>query len=142
MTLQLPSIAEAKAQTASLRQELARQGTEIGHARALELVAHQHGFRDWNAFHAAIGNRPPADWTPGGRVQGSYLSQPFRATVVAATMLGDGWFRLSLELDEAVDVVSFESFSNFRKRVHCVVGPSGRTREKTSDGQPHVVLDR
>ena len=68
MTLQLPSIAEAKAQAASLRQELARQGTEIGHARALELVAHQHGFRDWNAFHAAIGNRPPADWTPGGKV--------------------------------------------------------------------------
>ncbi|MEN8685342.1 glyoxalase superfamily protein, partial [Marivita sp.] len=44
--------------------------------------------------------------------------------------------------DEPVDVVHFDSFSNFRKRVQCVVGPSGTTKEKTSNGQPHVVLGR
>lgn len=141
MTMSLPSITEAKAQARNLRQDLSRQGTEIGHARSLELVARQYGFRDWNAFHAAMGNRPPAGWTPGGRVKGTYLSQPFTATVIAATMLRPGWFRLSLELDQPVDVVQFDSFSNYRKRVQCVVGPAGTTREKTSDGLPHVVLE-
>jgi Glyoxalase superfamily protein len=41
-----------------------------------------------------------------------------------------------------VDVVTFDSFSNFRKRVWGVVGPLGESREKTSDGQPHLVIER
>ncbi len=137
----LPTTAEAKDQARRIRAALGDQGTEIGHARALELVAHQHGFRDWNTFHAAIGNRPPDGWRPGGRVRGAYLSQPFEATVVAVEMLRPGWFRLVLDLDEAVDVVSFESFSNFRKRVRGVVGPEGTSRECTSDGAPHLRLE-
>ncbi|MEZ5674854.1 hypothetical protein SAMN06265173_102180 [Thalassovita litoralis] len=141
MNTQLPPLSQAKAQAKRLRAELADQGTEISHAQSLELVAHQNGFRDWNAFHAAIGNRPPPAWTPGGRVEGSYLSQPFKATVVSVTMLRPGWFRLALELDEPVDVVTFDSFSNYRKRVHCVIGPLGMTQEKTSDGTPHVILE-
>ena len=141
MSTRLPSTAEAKEQAKRLRSQLANQGTIVGHANALELVAHQHGYRDWNTFHAAIGNRPPVGWMPGGRVQGTYLSQPFEATVVVASMLRPGWFRLSLELDEAVDVVTFDSFSNFRKRVRCVIGPAGTSRERTSDGEPHLKLN-
>lgn len=141
MTSQLPNLSEAKSQARRLREALSGQGTEIGHAQSLELVAHKYGFRDWNAFHAAIGNRPPPAWAVGGRVEGKYLSQPFAATVLSLTMLRPGWFRLTLDLDEAVDVVSFDSFSNFRKRIQCVVGPAGTSREKTSDGTPHMVLE-
>jgi hypothetical protein len=141
MTSQLPSLPEAKSQAKTHRREHADQGTEISHSQSLEWVARQHGFRDWNAFHAAIGDRPPAAWTPDGRVTGTYLSQAFKATVVSSAPVSPGWFRLTLDFDEPVDVVHFDSFSNFRKRVQCVVGPSGTTKEKTSDGQPHVVLD-
>lgn len=141
MSHQLPTAAEAKDQAQRLRAQLADQGTHIVHGNALELVARQYGFRDWNTFHAAIGNRPPSGWTPGGRVQGSYLSQPFEATVVAVEMLRPGWFRLVLELDVAVDVVTFDSFSNFRKRIRGVVGPAGASRERTSDGIPHLQLN-
>lgn len=141
MSVQLPTANEAKEQAKRLRAQLSNQGTIVGHANALELVAHQHGFRDWNTFHAAIGNRPPEGWMLGGRVQGTYLSQPFKATVVAVRLLRPGWFRLSLDLDEAVDVVTFDSFSNYRKRVQCNVGPAGISREKTSNGEPHVKLD-
>ncbi|MBZ0216360.1 MAG: hypothetical protein K8F25_07405 [Fimbriimonadaceae bacterium] len=141
MNRHLPTAVEAKDHAKRLRAQLADQGTKIGHANALELVAHQYGFRDWNTFHAAIGNRPPDGWTPGGRVQGSYLSQPFEATVLAVEMLGPGWFRLALDLDEAVDVVTFDSFSNFRKRIRGIVGPAGTSRELTSDGVPHLRLD-
>lgn len=140
MTGALPTPAEAKEQAKRLRSHLDSEGTAITHSSALELVAKQNGFRDWNTFHAAMGNRPPAGWTPGGRARGDYLSQPFEATVVAVEMLRPGWFRLVLELDEAVDVVTFDSFSNFRKRIQGVIGPEGTSREKTSNGVPQLRL--
>ena len=141
MSRALPTLAEAKTQAKRLRADLEKQASEINHAAALELVAHQHGFADWNGFHAAIGNRPPDGWAVGGRVQGQYLSQPFSATVIAVEMQRSGWFRLVLDLDEAVDVVTFDSFSNFRKRIQAVVGPEGKSRERTSDGRAHLQLD-
>lgn len=141
MSGQLPTVAEAKRQAKRLREQLDRQGTPVSHGNALELVAHQHGFRDWNAFHAAMGNRPPEGWAPGDRVEGSYLSQAFSATIVAVEMVRPGWFRLVLDLDEAVDVVTFDSFSNFRTRIRGVVGPEGHSRERTSDGLPQLRLD-
>ncbi len=141
MSRHLPTAAEAKEQAKRLRAQLADQGSVISHSNALELVAHQNGYQDWNTFHAAIGNRPPDGWTPGKRVQGSYLSQPFNGTIVAVEMLHLGWFRLVLDLDEAVNVVTFDSFSNFRKRIRGVVGPSGTSRERTSNGVPHFRLN-
>ncbi|MBW4985191.1 hypothetical protein KZZ07_21845 [Mameliella sp. CS4] len=141
MTRKLPTITEAKAEARRLRQKLSDQGTQTGNAQSLELVAQRYGFRDWNALHASIRDLPPEAWVPGQRVRGRYLAQPFEARIVSARPLRPGWFRLALELDEAVDVVRFDSFSNHRKHVQCVVGPSGTSREKTSDGTPHVVLE-
>jgi hypothetical protein len=46
-----------------------------------------------------------------------------------------------LDLDHPVDVVTFDSFSNLRKRIRGTVGPDGRSKEITSDGTPHLVLD-
>lgn len=141
MSQRLPTTTEAKENAKRLRAQLADQGTKIGHANSLELVAHQYGFRDWNTFHAAIADLSPVGWTPGGRVQGAYLSQRFEATVVAVEMLRPGWFRLTLDLDKAVDVVTFDSFSNYRKRIRGVVGPAGTSRMRTSDGIPHLKMD-
>jgi len=141
MTRDLPTTAQTKSEARRLRESLATAGTEISHAQALEKIAHQHGFRDWNALHAAIGNRPPDGCVPGGRVTGRYLSHPFAATVIAAEQLRPGWFRLVLDLDEAVDVVRSDNFSNFRKRIRAVVGPDGHSKERTSDGEPHMRLD-
>ena len=44
-----------------LRQELAHAGFEIPHSLALELLAHQHGFRDWNTLVASDGMRRPTE---------------------------------------------------------------------------------
>lgn len=133
----LPTLAEAKRQAKALRAE----GGELSHAQALERVAQTHGFRDWNGMHAAIRDLLPAIWAVGGRVSGRYLGQPFRATVRTAEPARPGWVRLVLDLDEAVDVVRFDSFSNLRKQIRVVVGPNGHAQEQTSDGEPHVVLD-
>ncbi|MEO1679241.1 MAG: glyoxalase superfamily protein [Pseudomonadota bacterium] len=141
MKRDLPTLADAKRLAKDLRLELAAKGSPISHAQALERIAHSHGFRDWNALHAAIKDLPPQGWSIGERLTGRYLSQPFAATVRASEQVRPGWFRLELDLDEAVDVVRFESFSNLRKRIRVVVGPEGRSHERMSDGQPHMQLD-
>lgn len=61
--------------------------------------------------------------------------------MVSSQVLRPGWFRLVLDFDEPVDVVSFDSFSNFRKRVRAVVGPDGHSKERTSDGVPQMQLE-
>ncbi|MFN3225662.1 MAG: glyoxalase superfamily protein [Hyphomicrobiales bacterium] len=141
MTRDLPTIPQAKQDAKDLRAMRAEQGEAISHAQTLERVARSYGFRDWNAFHAALRDRPPQGWEVGGRVTGRYLSQPFAATVLAVDQFRPGWFRLLLDLDAAVDVVRFDSFSNLRKRIRVDVGPEGHSKERTSDGAPHVALD-
>lgn len=141
MNRDLPSATQAKEQAKRLRQKMSEAGTPIGHAQSLERVAHQHGFRDWNAMFAAIGNRPPTGWAIGEKVNGIYLSQPFRATVISISMVKPGWFRLGLDLDQAVDVVRSDQFSNLCKRIRGVVGPKGQSVEKTSNGEPHLKID-
>ena len=141
MNTQLPSAAQAKDQAKRLRKKMAEDGASIGHAKSLELVAHQHGFRDWNTMFAAIGNGPPNGWAIGDKVSGTYLSQPFTGHVVSISIMRPGWFRLELHLDEAIDVVTSSGFSNFRSRIRGVIGPKGHSVERTSDGQAHLQID-
>jgi len=141
MTAALPSRAAAKAQARALRQALADQGQPISHGQALDQLARQYGFRDWNTLSAAIDDSPPAALIPGGRITGRYLSQPFTATILSVGNPREGWFRVVLDLDAPVDVVVFESFSNLRKRIRGTVDADGRSRETTSDGTPHLVLN-
>ena len=141
MTRDALALIQAKQEAKRLRAVLAGQGVAISHAQALERVAQQLGFRDWNALHAQIRDRPSHRWSAGDRVTGRYLAQSFAATVLAADEVRPGWFTLVLDLDEAVDVVRFDSFSNLRKRIRVEVGPDGYSRERTSDGIPHAALD-
>ncbi len=140
MNRQLPTVMQAKDQAKRLKEKMAADGTKIGHAKALELVSHQHGFRDWNALLAAIGNAPSCPWALNDQVSGAYLSQPFTGTIVAIATLKPGWFRVELHLDAAVDVVTSDGFSNLRSRIRGIVGPKGHSVERTSDGEPHLVL--
>ena len=142
-TSQLPSLEDLKAQARRLRATLAADGTAVGHSRALELLAHQHGYKDWNTLHAAIGNRPPpAPVAVGDRVHGRYLGQPFEGEVIGVQALASpDRFRVTLQFDEPVDVVTFDSFSAFRQRVTGTIDRTGRTAEKTSDGRPHMELE-
>lgn len=141
MTTYLPSLEAAKRQAKSLRAGLAAQGQEITHSQALELVAKTAGYRDWNTLHAAIGNAPRPPVMIGQTVGGKYLNQPFVAEVLGMTERSAGRYEIVLHFAEPVDVVTFDSFSNFRTRVSKTIGPDGRSFDKTSDGQPHLVLD-
>jgi hypothetical protein len=138
----LPSIDALKEQAKRLRLELAAAGTVIGHSHSLELLAHQHGYKDWNTLYAAIGNRPTLSPVAAGqRVSGHYLGQPFEGEVRALeTFSHADRFRVVLHFDEPVDVVTFDSFSAFRQRVSCFIGGDGMTAEKTSNGEPQLRL--
>lgn len=137
-----PTIDDMKAQAKRLRAELEIRGTPLSHAQALETVARQHGYRDWNTAHAAAGNRPPASFHVGQVLTGTYLGQKFLGEVIAVQRLGEGnrW-RLTFRFDEPVDVVTFDSFSSYRHRVTATVGSDGVTAERTSNGEPHMRIE-
>ncbi len=140
MTGALPSLDAAKAQAKALRTSLLATGQDITHSQSLELLAKSLGFRDWNTLHAKIGNGPHPPVALGQLVEGHYLKQPFVAEVLGVTRLSDGRYSVVLDFAEAVDVVTFDSFSNFRRRVTKIVGCDGRSFDRTSDGQPHLVI--
>lgn len=128
-----------KTQARRLRAQLAETGTTINHAQALEMVAQQHGARDWNTLRAIADQ--PRPLTVGDRVEGRYMDQRFSGYVHGLLRMGPaGHRRVTLQFDQPVDVVKFDSFSSFRQRVSAVIDPMGRGLEKGSDGQPHLII--
>jgi hypothetical protein len=160
MDTTLPPRATLKAQAKRLRADLATKGQALTHAQALEAIAHQWGARDWNTLHAAAPETtvettvetsgetsgetgsPKAHYAPLQRVTGRYLGHPFTGHVKAAQSAHGGFWRLTLVFDKAVDVVTSKHFSALRKQVNTTVGPEGHSAEKTSDGQPHMVIQQ
>lgn len=145
-----------KQQAKRLRAFLQEQGRPVSHGEALEMVARQHGFRDWNTLAAASTATaapasapavPPRNSAPplevGALVGGRYLNQPFVGEVLSVTALSDGeHFRITLHFAEPVDVVTFDSFSAFRRRVTATVNRDGISPQKTSNGLPQMVIER
>lgn len=134
---------QAKARARTIRAELAAQNHEISHSAALERVAAEMGYADWNTLSARLSNEPEIPLQVGDRVRGGYLKQAFTGTVIAMHSVNAGAaFHITIDLDEPVDVVSFDSFSAFRKRISATISPGGVSFAKTSDGIPHLVATR
>ncbi len=134
---------QAKARARELRAELAAGGTPISHAEALERVAAELGYRDWNTASARLSNEPDVPLQVGDLVAGRYLKQPFTGRVLGVREVASGAaFEVTIRFDEAVDVVEFESFSNLRTQVQITVSAAGVSAFRTSDGVPHMVLER
>lgn len=134
------TIDEAKAQAKALRTALRIRGTAISHAQALELVAQQNGARDWNTLHARLALRnAPTPLALGDRVRGQYLGQAFTGLVIGLSGPA-GHRRIELKLDQPVDVVQFESFSNLRRQIVATIDEQGRSLRHTSDGKPHLLV--
>ncbi len=143
-TSTISSVENLKAQAKRLRAELADDGRVIGHGQSLEIIARQLGYRDWNTLRAAAGNRRNDEpLVIGERVRGHYLGQAFVGEVIAlARQQAAGRMRVTIRFDEPVDVVTFDSFSAYRQRVSCTLNADFVTVERTSNGQPHMRLER
>lgn len=132
---------DLKAKARQWRQQQAEKGVSVSHSQALEAVARQSGYRDWNTAAARLSNARPFVFAVGQRVAGTYLKQPFEGTVIGVQLLGAGErMQLTVAFDAPVDVVSFESFSAFRHRVVATVDKDGVSASRTSDGVPHMVV--
>ncbi len=136
----IPAIATLKSQAKRLRAALAADGTPIAHSKALELLARQYGLRDWNTLcaRASAAAHMPA---VGETVRGRYMGRSFTGTLRGLERVAGGRWRVSVHLDQPVDVVDFASFSALRRRISAVIGPDGVSPRKRSDGTPHLVLD-
>jgi hypothetical protein len=142
-SLDTPSAGSLKDEAKALRQERAASGVSLTHSEALEEIARRHGYRDWNTARAALPERVNVPVQVGVRVTGTYLKQPFAGMVLAVKMLPDQrHFEVTVQFDEPVDVVTFESFSAFRQRVTATVDVHGVSPAHTSDGEPHMRLRR
>lgn len=140
MTHHIYTRVQAKARARELK---TKSDEQLSYSAALERVAREMGFRDWNTASARLSNEPEACWQIGERVSGAYLKRPFRGRVHAVRELHDGaGYELTLHFDEPVDVVDWESFSGLRQRVTAFVSPEGRSWTKTSDGVPHLTVAR
>lgn len=135
----IDDITTLKSQARNLRAALERAGTLVSHSQALELVAQSHGARDWNTAHAAAASAPL--WRFGGPVRGRYLGQPFSGRIVAASERGPRHHALTITFDKPVNVSQSELMEVPRKRINATVNAAGRSISRTSDGQPHLVLD-
>jgi len=146
MTMVLLSIDELKSQARRLRDAMSAKGAPLTHSEALELTAKSHGMRDWNTLAALAGrsdNHDGAPATVGAIVSGRYLGQAFRGEVIALQRLSQSkLYSITLHFEQPVDVVTFDSFSAFRRRVTGVVDGNGISPKRTSNGQPHIVLYR
>lgn len=134
---------QAKARARAIRAEHLSSGQSISHAAALEKVAHELGYRDWNTASARLSNQPEIPLQVGERVSGRYLKQAFNGRVHAVRELAGGiGYEVTLHFDEPVDIVEFESFSGLRQRVSAMISEDGISWSKTSDGVPHLIVQR
>ena len=136
----LPTRDALKAQAKRLRSTLNDRGMPVTHSNALETVAKQWGYRDWNSLSAAAGTDATPRWQVGQTVSGRYLGHDFTARLKSVRESSGGYWHLTLVFDRPIDVVSSDRFSALRRQVSATVNAQGVTVEKTSDGQPHLVL--
>lgn len=138
MTSQIYTRVQAKARARQIRTESAMP---MSLSVALERVAREMGFRDWNTASARLSNSSDFSWQVGERVSGRYLKRAFNGRIHAVRELHQqSGYQLTVQFDEPVDVVDWESFSAFRQRVTVIVSPEGITWAKTSDGIPHMIV--
>ena len=57
-------------------------------------------------------------------------------------LAGGMGYEVTLHFDEPMDVVEFDSFSGLRQRVKAMISEEGISWDKTSDGVPHLIVQR
>ena len=137
----LLNISELKRAAIALRASCADKGESISHSQALERIAMREGYRDWNTL-SAVARRQSSKlrFQIDQAVEGRYLGHAFKGKIVGAHQIGNAYMRVSIHLDEAIDVVKFSSFSSWRKRISGTLDGDGVSVEKCSENTPHLVV--
>jgi hypothetical protein len=130
-----------KSEAKSLREERAQAGQPMTHAAALEAVARNHGYRDWNTARAALPDRVAVPFQVGMRVKGFYLEQPFRGLLIGMQLSSDMQYHtVTVLFDEPVNVTPHFMFAAHRQRVTATVDIRGISPALRGNGQPQMRL--
>jgi hypothetical protein len=143
-SLDTPSTATFKAEAKALRAERALAGAPISHGAALEEVARNHGYRDWNTAAASIPERVASPVQVGQRVRGTYLGQPFVGLVIGVNLLSSmQHYEVTVKADKPIDVSKSALIGPiWRHRLRSTVDLHGVSVSHTSDGEPHLRIRR
>lgn len=146
-----PTSSDYKTYARRLREALAADGIAVSHGKALELIARQHGVRDWNTLaaqasdeHAPVQDAvASAPFGVGDAVAGTFNGTPAQGKVIglSETIKPDLW-RVVVKFDPPVDVVTSKLFSSERRRIEMVVGADGRSRRLTGTETGVMALRR
>lgn len=130
-----------KAEAKDLRAERAQSGQPVTQAAALEEVARNHGYRDWNTARAALPERVAVRFQVGMRVKGLYLEQPFRGLLIGVQILGNMQnYTVTVLFDEPVNVTPNFMFAAHRHRVTATIDVHGITPALRGNGQPQMQV--
>jgi hypothetical protein len=140
-SLDTPSAASLKSEAKLLREARSIAGTPLTQSAALEEVARRHGYRDWNTAVAALPERFVTPVQVGQRVKGTYMSKPFIGLVIGM-QLTPPHFQITVKFDQPVNVSKFESMVHNRQRVSTTIDIRGVSLSHTSDGEPHMRIQR
>ena len=130
-----------------LRDALAADGIAVSHGKALELVARQHGARDWNPLAAKEnGSETTVQTTPfnvGDRVEGTFNDSPAQGRIIGlAETIKPSLWRVTVHFDPPVNASTSRHFAAERRRVEMVVGADGRSRRLTGTETGVMALHR
>lgn len=136
-----------KAHARRLRDALAAEGIGVSHGKALDIVARQHGARDWNTLSAQADAPAPrevaAPFAVGDHVEGTFNDRPAHGRVIglAETIKPDLW-RVTVKFSPPVDASTSSAFRAERTRVEMIVGADGRSRRLTGTETGVMALAR
>ncbi len=132
---------DLKLQARRMRDYLAEKNITISHSNALEVLAKQHGFKDWNVLTAPLQQSPEREIWPGldDEIKGTYLGHAFRGKILKVQTAGTAnTRRYTIQFDEAIDVVASKHFTNFRQRINCCLDQSLNSVDHK--GQPDNIV--
>lgn len=135
-----------------LRDALAAEGIALSHGKALDIVARQHGERDWNTLAARasaaatpepVPETAAAPFAVGDAVAGLFNGAPATGRVIglAETIKRDLW-RVTVKFSPPVDASTSANFRAERTRVEMIVGADGRSRRLTGSETGVMALAR
>jgi len=127
MSLNTLTIESLKLQARRMRDHFAENDMDISYAAALETLAKQHGFKDWNILSATIKKQPKPDICPSldQKISGTYLGHRFTGDILKMQPSNtQGARRYTIRFDHPIDVVESQHFSSYRQQINCFLDHS------------------
>ncbi len=132
MSLTLPTTEDLKRQARRMRDHFAEKNIDISHSAALEAIAKQHGYKDWNILSALINRQSMTiEWPEFDEmISGTYLGHNFTGKILKIqTCTIENLRRYTIKFDDPIDVVASKHFSSFRRQINCFLNKDRRSTD-------------